>query len=116
MSDILNRFRTKREPEKAGPAPASKAAKRPPYAPVPLEEAANLHRALRGSNGMIVELLFYMVWKTKDRTFPLSNELCARYGVTKWAKRRALARLEKAGLVEIQQTGHRAAVVTLTPK
>ena len=56
MSDILTRFRTKREPEKARPAPASKGAKRPPYAPVPLEEAANLHRALRGSNGMIVEL------------------------------------------------------------
>ena len=58
-------------------------------------------------------LLFYMAWKTKDRTFPLSNELCARYGVSRWAKYRALARLKNAGMIATQQLGRQAITVTL---
>jgi hypothetical protein len=58
-------------------------------------------------------VLFYVAWKTKDRTFPLSNELCARYGVSRWAKYRALARLKKAGMIATQRLGHQAMTVTL---
>jgi hypothetical protein len=39
MSDILTRFRTKRETDKVPPAPKQRANK-PPFAPVPLDEAA----------------------------------------------------------------------------
>jgi hypothetical protein len=113
MSDILTRFRTKREPEKVRPAPKLRADK-PPFAPVPLEEAAPYFRAIGGASGaVVVALLFYVAWKTKDRTFPLSNELCARYGVSRWAKYRALARLKKAGMIATQQLGRQATTVTL---
>jgi hypothetical protein len=54
-----------------------------------------------------------MAWKTGSRTFSLSNELLAQYGVTRWMKRRVLARLEKAGKIEIRQCGKRAPIVTL---
>jgi hypothetical protein len=115
MSDVLTRFSTKRELEKAAPAPAPKQrAKKPPFAPVPLDEAAPYFRAIDGGSGaVVVTLLFYMAWKMKDRTFPLSNELCGRYGVSRWAKYRALARLKKAGMIATQQLGRQATTVTL---
>ena len=113
MSDVLTRFRTKRETEKVPPAPKQRA-KKPPFAPVPLDEAAPYFRAIDGGSGaVVVALLFYVAWKTKDRTFPLSNELCARYGVSRWAKYRALARLKKAGMIATQRLGHQAMTVTL---
>jgi hypothetical protein len=113
MSDVLTRFRTKREPEKVPPAPRQHA-KKPPFAPVPLDEAARYFRAIDGGSGaVVVVLLFYVAWKMKDRTFPLSNELCARYGVSRWAKYRALARLKKAGMIATQRLGHQAMTVTL---
>ena len=113
MGDVLTRFRTKREPERVPQAPRQRA-KKPPFAPVPLDEAAPYFRAIDGASGaVVVSLLFYVAWKTKDRTFPLSNELCARYGVSRWAKYRALARLKKAGLIATQQLGRQATTVTL---
>ena len=113
MSDVLTRFRTKREPEKVPPAPRQRP-KKPPFAPVPLDEAAPYFRAIDGGSGaVVVVLLFYVAWKTKDRTFPLSNELCARYGVSRWAKYRALARLKNAGMIATQRLGHQAMTVTL---
>ena len=91
MSDVLTRFRTKREPEKVPPAPKQRAEK-PPFAPVPLDEAAPYFRAIDSASGaVVVTLLFYVAWKTKDRTFPLSNELCARYGVSRWAASHAFS-------------------------
>jgi hypothetical protein len=113
MSDILTRFRTKRETDKVPPAPKQRANK-PPFAPVPLDEAVPYFRAIDSASGaVVVALLFYVAWKTKDRTFPLSNELCARYGVSRWAKYRALARLKKAGMIATQRLGHQAMTVTL---
>ena len=115
MSDVLTRFRTKRETDKLRlRQPRNRAPSKPPFAPVPLDEATPYFRAIDGASGaVVVALLFYVAWKTKDRTFPLSNELCARYGVSRWAKYRALARLKKAGMIVTQRLGHQAITVTL---
>jgi hypothetical protein len=78
MSHVLTRFRTKRETEKVPPTPKRRAEK-PPFAPVPLDEATPYFRAIDGASGaVVVVLLFYAAWKRKGRTFPLCNELCAR--------------------------------------
>jgi hypothetical protein len=49
----------------------------------------------------------------QNSTFVLSNDCLTPYGVDRDAKRRALARLEKAGVIRIESDGHHAPVVTL---
>ena len=62
---------------------------------------------------MVFTLLAYLAWKTKSSTFVLSNDCLKRYGVDRDAKRRALARLEKAGVIRIERHGRHAPKVTL---
>ena len=60
MGDVLTRFRTKREPEKVPPAPRQHA-KKPPFAPVPLDEAAPYFRAIDGGSGAVVVVLLALL-------------------------------------------------------
>jgi len=46
-------------------------------------------------------------------TFGLSNTALARYGVSRETKRRALAKLEAAGLIKVERRPGRATIVTL---
>ena len=80
---------------------------------ISLDEAAEFAKAARTPGAMVWLLLFYMAWKEKSRTFTLSSELLARYGVNRWAKHRALARLAREGKIDISQSGHQSVVVTL---
>ena len=112
MNDVLARFRTRNV--ESDPLAQKTRAKKSPFAPVPLDEAAPYFRAARSASGaLVVVLLFYMAWKTKSRTFSLPNRLFAQYGVRRWTKLRALHRLKRAGLIETRQTGQQAVVVTL---
>jgi DNA-binding MarR family transcriptional regulator len=43
----------------------------------------------------------------------MSNELAAEFGADRYAKKRALIQLERAGLVKVEQSGKRAPRVTL---
>jgi hypothetical protein len=84
------------------------------FALVPLGWMADVTKATGTLDAMLLVLLVYMAWKTKSATFPLSNELLARYGVSRWVKYRTLARLEKAGKLKIQRRGKQALVITLS--
>ena len=59
-----------------------------------------------------------MLWvlagvRSTRKALPLSNERLARFGVTRQSKDRALARLEGAGLVDIQRRAHSSPRVSL---
>jgi hypothetical protein len=86
------------------------------FAQVPLDEAPDFAKATGTPGATVWVLLFYMAWKTRSQTFSLSNETLAQYGVSRWTKRRVLARLERAGLIKIQQRGHHAVTVTMLSK
>jgi len=57
--------------------------------------------------------LLHLAWKRKCTTFGLSNTALARYGVSRETKRRALAKLEAAGLIKVERRPGRATIVTL---
>jgi hypothetical protein len=80
---------------------------------IPLDEAAKFARSAGTPGAMVWLLLFYVAWKEKSKTFPLSSELLARYDVNRWAKWRILTRLEKAGKIKIARSGHKSAIVTI---
>jgi DNA-binding transcriptional ArsR family regulator len=83
------------------------------FAKTYLSEAAARAKALNEPLVFIMPLLDHLAWKTKGATFPLSNELLARYGVSRKVKYRALRRLREAGIVDIQNSPGRAMIVTL---
>jgi hypothetical protein len=84
-----------------------------PRAMVPLGWAADVTEAMNTPGYMVFTLLAYLAWKTKSSTFVLSNDYLKRYGVDRDAKRRALVRLEKAGVIRIERHGRHAPIVTL---
>ena len=62
---------------------------------------------------MVLVLLLYLAWKTRNTTFSLSNELLARYGVPRYTIYRILANLEKAGWIKTRRRKKQALLVTL---
>jgi hypothetical protein len=67
-----------------------------------------------GSPGVLIApLLIQLAWKTKSATFPLPNDLLARYGVDRKAKYWVLRRLEKAGRIRVRNDPGKPTMVTL---
>jgi hypothetical protein len=87
--------------------------KRKDFTLLQLEWAAGAAKAARTPGAIVWILLHYMAWKTKSTTFPLSNMLLARYGVTRYTKYRILANLEKAGWIKTQRRKKHALLITL---
>ena len=58
--------------------------------------------------------LLHLAWEAKSMTFPVPNGRLDDRGVDRQAKRRALARLEKAGLITVERPPGKSPVVTLT--
>jgi hypothetical protein len=78
-----------------------------------LEWAADTAKAARTPGAMVWILLCYTSWKTKSTTFPVSNMLLAKYGVSRFTKYRILENLEKAGRIKTQRVNKQALLVTL---
>jgi hypothetical protein len=87
--------------------------KRKDFTLLQLEWAADTAKAAGTPGAIVWILLCYTAWKTKSTTFPLSNELLARYGVDRKTKYRILANLEKAGRIKTQRRNKQAPLVTL---
>jgi hypothetical protein len=62
---------------------------------------------------MLLVLFAYSAWKEKGPTFVLTSELTRQYGVSRWAKARALAQLEAAGKIKVERYRNRAPIITL---
>jgi hypothetical protein len=114
----LDRFRVVHSRPGVGVDPPMKAGrdKSNDFARVPLKWAAEVAKATNSPGDMVFILLAYLTWKTKSPTFVLSNDYLKRYGVNREAKRRVLARLEKAGVIKVQRQGLRSPLVTLLIK
>jgi hypothetical protein len=87
--------------------------KKDAFAQVPLAWAADVVKAAPKIPAMLLVLFAYAAWKEKGPTFMLTTELTRQYGVSRWAKARALARLEAAGKIKVKRYRNRAPIVTL---
>ena len=87
--------------------------KKEAWAQVPLLWAAEMAKRSNSARGMVIILLAYLAWKNNSMTFALSSELTRRYGVTRYAKKRALAALEAAGLIKVDRRRKQTPVITL---
>jgi hypothetical protein len=96
------------------PPPKSLRGKRAPgFVQIPVERAGKWSTIIHEPSLMVIVMLWYLAWKTKSCTFPLSNEVLAPYGVSRWTKCRVLAQLEKAGEITVVRRGKHAPIVTL---
>jgi hypothetical protein len=83
------------------------------FARVPLQWAAEVAKCTKTRRAMVWILLLHMAWKNRSTTFPLSNVILTRYGISREMKRRILEKLEAAGLIKVERQHGRAPVVTL---
>jgi hypothetical protein len=98
------------------PTPKAKA-KRPEFTVMELEWAADMAKASGTPGAMVWVLLQYMAWKVGSQTFPFSNVLLTKYGISRKVKYCTLARLEQAGRIRIDRCGvKKAPIVTLLAK
>jgi hypothetical protein len=111
----LDRFRVVHSRDDASVNPPAREArdKASDFARVPLRWAADVAKATNSPGYMVFVLLAYLAWKNKGRAFILSNDRLRRYEVSREVKYRALARLEKAGVIRVQRRGLRAPLITL---
>ena len=96
-----------------------KSARRPrsdihePFAKVYLKDAAAVAEAFDSPIVLIWPLLIHLAWKAKSTTFPVSNQLLARYGIDRWTKYRVLKHLKKVGRIGVRTEPGKAMLVTL---
>ena len=83
------------------------------FSKMPLQWSNAAARAIGSRQCFVLIWLFHLAWKSKSATFGLSNTALARYGVSRETKRRALAKLEAAGLIKAERRRGRATIVTL---
>jgi hypothetical protein len=79
-----------------------------------IREAAKAMKGLEAPAMLVAIELLYAVFRTGSATFPLPNAGLAKIGVSKDVKRRALQRLEKAGLITVERKNGKTPEVTLT--
>src|SRR5262245_59325399 len=80
---------------------------------VPWEWAERLQTTRRVSTFRLALLLLYEHWRTGGRPIPLTNVGLIGEGVSRRSKWRALAELERIGLVEVKRHRRRAPRATL---
>jgi hypothetical protein len=83
------------------------------FAQVPLQLAAKVAKLTRGHQFFVWIWLQHLAWKTKSRTFTVSNSALTQYGISRKTKWRALESLETAGLISIERFENKAPIVTL---
>jgi hypothetical protein len=57
--------------------------------------------------------LLHLAWKVKSPTFPVPNGQLEQHGVSRYAKYRALVRLERAGLITVDRRDRKTLNVTM---
>ena len=80
------------------------------FAMVPIDWAAAAAKATNTQRAMVWVLLQRLAWQNHRATFPLSNAVLTKYGVSREVKRRTLAALEASGLILVdrRQGRHRS--------
>jgi hypothetical protein len=83
------------------------------FVKVPLWWIEQATQATRSPQALVCIWLLHLAWQAKSASFPLPNDRLARRGADRQAKRRALANLEKAGLISVERQPRKAPIVTL---
>ena len=91
----------------------SKAKARDSFVQVPLWWAEQAAQATKTPQAMVWLWLLHLSWKEHSPTFTLPNKRLAVRGVTRFAKTRALHRLETAGLIQVSWERGKSPTVTL---
>lgn len=94
-------------------AAAPKRKKQEPFAKVPLMWAKRMTAATHTKRALVGIVLLHTAWKTKRTTFPLPNGQLTKLGVSRQTKRRALADLERAGLIAVERPLRKTPIVTI---
>ena len=87
----------KRLAELEAAAPVKRRNRKDAFVQVPLWWLEAATRATRSPQAFVSVWLLHLAWKAKSPTFPVPNGQLGQRGVSRYAKYRALARLEKAG-------------------
>ena len=92
--------------------PRPKAGEKYVRGPIPLDWLSRAAK-LPGRSLHVSIALWFVAGLTRSREVPLSNLSSARFGLDRNAKYRALAWLEKAGLIAVERKLGRAPLVTI---
>ena len=84
-----------------------------PFVKMPLTWAARASIATNCPKAMVWVWLLHQAWKTKSATVRVPNGALAKYGISRWVKRRTLRQLEGAGLITIKLEPRKTPVVTV---
>jgi hypothetical protein len=93
--------------------PSRAKAKKDVFVQVPLWWAEQAAQATRTPQAMVWLWLLHLSWKEHSPTFKLPNGRLAVRGVSHDTKRRALNKLEKAGLIQVSRERGKSPTVTL---
>jgi hypothetical protein len=104
----------KRLSELTAPAPVRRKTNKDVFVKVPLWWIEAATQATRSPQAFVCVWLLYLAWKAGSMTFPLPNDKLAKRGVDRRMKRKALAGLEKAGLITVDRRHGKTPIVTLT--
>jgi hypothetical protein len=81
----------------------------------PVEWMDRLRATKRASTYQVALYLLHRHWRTDGRPITLSNVAVQGIGVSAFKKWRALAELERAGLIEVERRARKSPIVKLTP-
>lgn len=83
------------------------------FVQIPLWWAEQATQATRQPKAMACIWLLHLAWSAHSKTFRLPNERLRVRGVSRYAKRRALLELERAGLIKVDREIGKSPTVTL---
>ena len=110
---MLNDWAKKRLSELEAAAPLKRESRKDAFVQVPLCWFEAATRATRSPQAFMVVWLLHLAWKAKSQTFPVPNDQLSRCGVSRYAKYRALAKLERASLITVDRRDRKTLIVTL---
>jgi hypothetical protein len=83
------------------------------FVKVPLWWMEEATKATKTPQAFVCVWLLHTAWKAGSMTFPLPNDRLAKRGVDRRTKYRALASLERSGLITVGRRDRKTPIVTL---
>lgn len=87
-----------------------------PFVQVPCRVIAKAVETLSTAQDLAILLhILHRAWAEKSNRVKLTSAALGALGITRWAKHRALRRLEEAGFVSVERRQRQNPIVTLRP-
>ena len=112
MRSVVHRHGKRIEVDVVYPPGCTRRKRKDTFVMIPLAEAAAITKAVKAPKAMVAVVVLYEVWANKGRPFALSNIKLGGYGISRYAKQRALEEMEAAGLITVEWKQGCAPVVT----